>query len=133
MSQSSRHGKLNAKKQLKKNAKASSMSNRSHRGKKGAKDTHQHIQKEIYGAAEMSSGPLMADEVIQKTLAKLDHIITVNETVKKLPDYNSNLTVEQIFWSAAMRLSDPDPRIDEEYLFEEDAEPVSISLSSPKL
>ena len=36
----------------------------------------------------------MADEVIRKALAKLDHIITVNETVKKLPDYNANLTVE---------------------------------------
>ena len=52
----------------------------------------------------MSSGPLMADEFIGKILANVDQIITVNETIKKLPDYNANLTVEEILWSSALRL-----------------------------
>ena len=67
----------------------------------------------------------MADEFIGKILANVDQIITVNETVKKLPDYNANLTVEEILWSSALRLIWPDNRVDEKYIIEEDAEPVS--------
>ena len=62
----------------------------------------------------------MADEVIVKMFKNIDQIITVNETIKKLPDYNANLTVEEIFWSASMRLIWPDNREDEQYIIEQD-------------
>ena len=102
MSQKAGLKKGNGKKELNKNARASSMSNKSAKGGKKQtgkdKDAGQQIKKEFFNAADMSSGLLMADEFIEKIFGKVDGIITVNETVKKLPDYNANLTVEQILW-----------------------------------
>ena len=107
---SQKSGKAPNKKSLKKNANPSSMSNRSKSRKKTGKEKEavRPIVKQIFTQADLSSGPLMADEMLGKLLGNVDHIITVNETVKKLPDYNANLTVEQILWSSALRLITPD-------------------------
>ena len=48
----------------------------------------------------------------------------VMETVKKIPAYNTNMTVELAFQCAWMKSLMPDPRIDEGDLLEEDVEPA---------
>ena len=94
--------------------------------KKGKeKDAPPPIPKWSFDPAELSTGPLLADEFIGKVLTQVDQIITVNETIKKLPDYNANYTVEEILWSSALRLIWPDARVDEKYIIEPDEEPVS--------
>ena len=54
----------------------------------------------------------------------VDEAITVIETVKKIPDFNANLSVELAFSCASMKAFTSDPRADERYL-ESDVEPVS--------
>ena len=126
MSQKSGLAKKKGKKELKKNANASSMSNKSATKKKGKdKDVPPPVPKWSFDPAESSSAPLLADEFMEKVFEQVGQIITVNETIKKLPDYNANKTVEEILWSSALRLIWPDPRVDEKYIIEPDEEPVS--------
>ncbi len=51
----------------------------------------------------------------------------IMETVKKIPTYNTNMTVELAFSCAWMKSLMPDPRIDEGDLLEEDVEPTKPS------
>lgn len=69
---------------------------------------------------------MAANGAIDVMLDKIHDKIILEEVVKKLPDYNANVTVEQIFAVQTMRVNVPDPRVDDCYLADTDAfEPVS--------
>ncbi len=76
---------------------------------------------------DMRSGLLIADEFVNKLFSQVDEAITVIETVKKIPDFNANLSVELAMSCAGMQNFASDPREDEKYLSEDD-EPVSWKL-----
>ena len=65
---------------------------------------------------DMRSGVYMADFYVKSLMDKVDEAITVIETVKKIPDYNSNLSVELAMTCASMQGFASDPRLDEKYL-----------------
>ena len=71
-----------------------------------------------------STGFFLADQYAKKIQSMVDEAITVIETVKKIPDFNANLSVELAFSCASMKAFTSDPRADERYL-ETDEEPVS--------
>ena len=76
----------------------------------------------------------IGDEYAHKIWSMVDEAITVMETVKKIPDFNADLSVELAYSCASMKAFTSDPRADERYL-EKDEEPVSaahnITLSHP--
>lgn len=76
----------------------------------------------------MRSGLIMADEFVTKLFDQVDEAITVIETVKKIPDFNANLSVELAMSCASMHGFASDQRKDDGYLCE-DEEPVSVALS----
>ena len=51
---------------------------------------------------DMRSGLIMADEFVNKLFDQVDEAITVIETVKKIPDFNANLSVELAMSCAKM-------------------------------
>ena len=69
-------------------------------------------------------GFFLADEYANKIQSMVDEAITVIETVKKIPDFNANLSVELAYSCATMKAFMSDPRADERYLVS-DEEPVS--------
>ena len=71
-----------------------------------------------------AAGFELADEYATKIQSMVDEAITVIETVKKIPDFNANLSVELAFSCASMKAFTSDPRVDERYL-DLDEEPVS--------
>ena len=71
-----------------------------------------------------AAGFELADEYAKKIQSMVDEAITVIETVKKIPDFNANLSVELAISCAFMRAFTSDPRADEGYL-DSDEEPVS--------
>ena len=68
----------------------------------------------------------MSDNMVKYLWNKIDEAITVIETVKKIQEYNANVSVEYALSCASMRTLIYDPRIDDKYLVK-DEEPVSIS------
>ena len=76
-----------------------------------------------------AAGFFVADEYANKIMSMVDEAITVIETVKKIPDFNANLSVELAYTCASMKAFTSDPRVDEHYL-ESDEEPVSDILVS---
>ena len=46
------------------------------------------------GGGDLQHSMVMADEFVQQLCGKIDEAITVIETVKKIPDFNANLSVE---------------------------------------
>ena len=71
-----------------------------------------------------AAGFELADEYAKKIQGMVDEAITVIETVKKIPDFNANLSVELALSCASLRAITSDPRADELHL-ECDEEPVS--------
>ena len=76
------------------------------------------------GAGDAFNGLLIADQLVGCLWDKIDEAITVIETVKKIPEFNANLSVEYALTCASMRAFTTDPRVDDEYLVN-DEEPVS--------
>ena len=71
-----------------------------------------------------AAGLELADEYAKKIQSMVDEAITVIETVKKIPDFNANLSVELAFSCASMKVLTCDPRLDDAFL-DSDEEPVS--------
>ena len=67
----------------------------------------------------------VGDSMVEKIVGNVYEQIMVMETVKKIPDYNTNMTVELAFQCAWMKSLMPDPKEDDGVLLEEDDEPKS--------
>ena len=80
------------------------------------------------GPGDLTSGLLIADKLVCYLWDKIDEAITVIETVKLIPEYNANLSVEYALTCANMRAFTTDLRLDDIYLVKDDEEPVSITL-----
>ena len=73
---------------------------------------------------EPEFGFLIANGMVDYIVEKVDESITVIETLKKIPEFNANLSVEYALQCAQMRTLSTDPRLDDIYLVRDD-EPVS--------
>ena len=71
---------------------------------------------------------LIANSMVDYMIEKYEEGITVIETLKKIPEFNANLSVEYALQCAQMRTLSTDPRIDDIYLARDD-EPVSSIVS----
>ena len=81
---------------------------------------------------ELANSLILADEMVTKLQAKVMEQITVIETVKKIPEFNANMSVEMAFSCVWMNKFRQDNRVDESYLVMED-EPVRAPSHSPSL
>ena len=99
-------------------------------------DEHEHTLPQIGGecisaleqmnivGSDLIEGAVMAEEFIDSLFSKVDEAITVIETVKKIPDYNADYSVEQAVMTARMKVLTPDYKEDDQFLLQ-DQEPVS--------
>ena len=76
------------------------------------------------GQPDYCNALLVATDAVTYLKARLKDAIDTIETLKKAPDYNTNMTVELAFSCAWMQSFRPDCRQDDPYL-EQDTEPVS--------
>ena len=76
----------------------------------------------------MKNGLILADELLKGLMATVDAKITDLECMKKIPDYNSSLAVDQAISVLNSKLFAADPRKDDCYLPFVD-EPVSTLRS----
>lgn len=58
----------------------------------------------------------IGEQMAQSIMKQVSEAIVVMETVKKIPDYNACLCVEQAFQCAVMKTLDYDPRTDDVHL-----------------
>ena len=65
------------------------------------------------GHEQLANSLLMADEFVNDLQKKVFETITVIETVKKIPDYNANLAVEQSFSCVWMQSFQHDDKADD--------------------
>ena len=72
-------------------------------------------------------GLLLADTMVSSVWERIEEAITVKETVKKIPEYNANVSVEYALCCANMRGLTSDPRMDECFIVQ-DEEPVSDTI-----
>ena len=73
---------------------------------------------------------VVADEFVSKVMDRVDEALTVIETVKKIPEYNADLTVEMAMRTARLKVVLYDPRRDEKYLLEEEKEPMPLGTDN---
>ena len=78
------------------------------------------------GAGDLYNGILMANKIVDCLWDRIGEAITVIETVKKIPEYNANVSVEYALTCANMKVIETDPRLDDCYLVN-DEEPVSVN------
>ena len=72
----------------------------------------------------------MADDFVTKVMDRVDEALTVIETVKKIPEYNSDLTVEMAMRTARLKVVLYDPKVDDHYIMEEEVEPNPLGTDN---
>ena len=59
---------------------------------------------------------VIADDVVAKIMSRVNQSLTVIETVKKIPEYNADLTVMMALRTSRLKTIYSDPRSDDTYL-----------------
>lgn len=59
---------------------------------------------------DLHQGMVVADDFVTKVMDRVDEALTVIETVKKIPEYNADLTVEMAMRTARLKIVLYDPR-----------------------
>lgn len=73
----------------------------------------------------------MAKEFVGNIVDRVDEAMTVIETVKKIPEYNADLTVMMAMRTAKLKVLYSDPRCDDWFLNDSDAiEPKTVQTDN---
>ena len=89
-----------------------------------------HLEHSNGAGNDLHQGMVVADEFVTKVMDRVDEALTVIETVKKIPEYNADLTVEMAMRTARLKVVLYDPRCDDVHIKEEEVEPVPLSTDN---
>ena len=93
-------------------------------------ETLADLEATIGAGKDLHQGLVVAEGLTSTILAKLDQAITVIETCKKIPDFNTDLSIAMALRTARLKVLSYDPRVDDVHLASEEVEPTSIGSDS---